>query len=199
MLSDKTVPDMTIPVKELKDRYGIGKQAEINRRKHLGIVPQKVDGVYVVDEDQLSLLDQLDEFLSSRPGVKMTDFKVESTGNGEFTIPNDPTVMEATLVDSSEPSPVWSGLAVRNDESEYMMELVETIAHAITPPNPIAHWERLVWLVDNKIIITTSEVQALVGTRPKGKQWTRGSFVFTRTDKLGTQYGWTVSKLHSEE
>ena len=58
---------MNFPVAELKQRYGIGKQAEINRRKHLGIVPIKVDGVYVIDQDQLSLLDELDLFLRSSP------------------------------------------------------------------------------------------------------------------------------------
>ena len=68
------------PVAELKERYGIGKQADINRRKHLGIVPQKVDGKYVVGEAQLSLLDRLDEFLKGSPKAKMTDFPVASTG-----------------------------------------------------------------------------------------------------------------------
>ena len=195
------------PVAELKQRYSIGKQAELNRRKHLGIVPQKIDGAYVIREEQLSLLDRLDEFLNSKPGTKMTDFTDEYTWSGEVKVsissrssdssestgnsgPSESSEMIATLVESSESSPVSSSLAVRNDESEYMMELIETIAHAITPPNPIAHWERLAWLADNKIIVSTNEVQALTGTKPKGKEWTRGSFTFKRSGKLGTQYGW---------
>ena len=36
------------PVAKLKERYGIGKQADINRRKYLGLVPQKIDGIYVI-------------------------------------------------------------------------------------------------------------------------------------------------------
>ncbi len=178
------------PVAELKERYGIGKQADINRRKHLGIVPQKVDGKYVVGEAQLSLLDRLDEFLKGSPKAKMTDFPVEPTGT---TVPTGRAVMDATLVDSSGSS----DLVVHQESEEPptdLVHLVETIAHSISPPNPIAHWERLQWLVDNEIVISTAEVQALVGTKPKGDRWTRGSFTFEKAGKLGTQSGWKVSR-----
>ncbi len=182
------------PVADLKQRYGIGKQAEINRRKHLGMVPQKVDGVYVIDEEQLGLLDRLDEFLSSKPGVKMTDFTdgyTGSTGTNGASVSGRPAVMDATLVESS------SDLVVQEEEEEptNIVELVETIARAITPPNPIAHWEKLAWLADNQIIVSTSEVQALVGTKPKGDRWSRGSFTFERSGKLGTQVAWKVLKI----
>lgn len=208
------------PVAELKQRYGIGKQAELNRRKHLGIVPQKIDGTYVIGEDQLCLLDRLDEFLNSKPGTKMTDFTDEytgtsgsikfsvsskptgSSGNSEPSIPSGSngysvssgsdgsTVMDATLIENS------SDLALPDEEDEptNIVELVESIARAITPPNPIAHWERLAWLADNQIIVSTSEVHALVGTKPKGDTWSRGSFTFERTGKLGTQVAWKVLK-----
>lgn len=51
------------PVAQLKQRYGIGKQAEINRRKHLGIQPVKVQGVNYITQEQLDLLDSLDRYL----------------------------------------------------------------------------------------------------------------------------------------
>ena len=101
------------------------------------------------------------------------------------------TLMDATLVDDNESS------LVHQQEEEPptdLVQLVETIAHSISPPNPIAHWEKLQWLVDNKIIISTAEVQALVGTKPKGERWTRGSFTFEKAGKLGTQSGWRVRK-----
>ena len=177
------------PVAKLKQRYGIGKQADINRRKYLGIVPQKVDGKYVIGEAQLSLLDRLDEFLKSTPKAKMTDFPVGSTSP---TVPTGRAVMNATLVDDNE-----SSLVHQQEEEEPptdLVHLVQTIAHSISPPNPISHWEKLQWLVDNEIIISTAEVQALVGTKPKGNKWTRGSFTFEKAGKLGTQLGWKVSK-----
>ena len=176
---------MNFPVADLKQRYGIGKQADLNRRKHLGIVPKKVEGVYVIDDDQLGLMDRLNEFLKSTPQAKMSDFDSSSGSTGH-------TVLDATLVEESGSS----DLAVREEVEEEtdLVVLVESIARAITPPNPISHWEKLQWLVDNEIIISTAEIQQLVGTKPKGDRWTRGSFVFEKTGKLGTQSGWRVYK-----
>ena len=176
---------MNFPVADLKQRYGIGKQADLNRRKHLGIVPKKVEGVYVIDDDQLGLLDRLNEFLKSTPKAKMSDFDSSSGSTGH-------TVLDATLVEESGSL----DLAVREEVEEEtdLVVLVESIARAITPPNPISHWEKLQWLVDNEIIISTAEIQQLVGTKPKGDRWNRGSFVFEKTGKLGTQSGWRVYK-----
>lgn len=184
---------MNFPVSELKQRFNIGKQAEINRRKYLGIVPKKLDGIYVVDEDQLSTLDELDQFLNSSPKAKMSDFKV---GSSEYSpvdsSPVQSSVMEATLIDEElEDS---SEIVLRDDESTDLTHLVETIAKTIAPANPIGHWERLQWLVDNHIIISTSEVQALLGTKPKGDVWSRGSFIFNKVGKLGNQSSWEVTK-----
>ena len=176
---------MNFPVADLKKRYGIGKQADLNRRKHLGIVPKKLEGVYVIDDDQLRLLDRLNEFLTKTPKAKMSDFDSSSGSTGH-------TILDATLVEESGSS----DLAVPEEVEEEidLGVLVESIARAITAPNAIAHWEKLQWLVDNEIIISTAEVQKLVGTKPKGDRWTRGSFVFEKAGKIGTQSGWRVSK-----
>ena len=184
---------MNFPVSELKQRFKIGKQAEINRRKYLGIVPTKVDGVYVVDDEQLSTLDELDQYLNSSPKAKMSDFKVKSTEYSPVnSSPVQSSVMEATLIDEElEDS---SDIVLRDNEPTDLTFLVETIAKTIAPVNPIGHWEKLQWLVDNEIIISTSEVQALLGTKPKGDVWSRGSFVFNKVGKLGNQSSWEVTK-----
>ena len=83
---------MNFPVAELKQRYGIGKQADINRRKHLGIVPKKVDGVYVIDPAQLSLLDELDQFVSSSPQAKMS-FQFQLNGKSQKYIGYTPFIV----------------------------------------------------------------------------------------------------------
>ena len=67
------------PVSELRTRYDLCKQTEINRRKHLGIIPVKIDKQFCISEKQLQLLDQFDAFLKSRPGVKMSDFNIKSS------------------------------------------------------------------------------------------------------------------------
>lgn len=185
-----------IPVSELKNRFNIGKQAEINRRKYLGIVPKKVNGVYVIDEYQLSTLDELDQYLNSSPKAKMSDFKVKSTEyspvDSSPVHPVESSVMEATLIDENlEDS---SEIVLRDEEPTDLALLVETIAKTIAPVNPIAHWERLQWIVDNQVIISTSEVHQLLGTKPKGDVWERGCFVFNKVGKLGNQSSWEVTK-----
>jgi hypothetical protein len=183
-----------VPVADLKDRFKIGKQAEINRRKYLGIAPIKVDGVFVIDKEQLSTLDSLNQYLNSHPKAKMSDFVMES--GGTTTVHSSPvqsSVMEATLIaDNGDHSEI-----VLRDEDEYtdLVFLVETIARTIAPVNPISHWERLQWIVENEIIVSTSEIQQLLGAKPKGEVWSRGCFVFTKTGKLGNQSSWSVAKF----
>ncbi len=151
---------MNFPVSELRERYGIGKQAEINRRKHLNIIPKKVDGVYVVDSNQLSRLDELDEFIRSSPKAKMSDF--QSTGSTRSNSP--PVIMEATLSDESSEL-----VRQEDDEQTDLLMLVESVTRAISPTNPSAHWEKLQWLVDNQIIISTSEIEAKAGNKAQRK------------------------------
>ncbi len=65
----------------------------------------------------------------------MTDFPMEPS------MPTGQTVMDATLVDDNE-----SSLIHQQEEEEPptdLVQLIETIAHSISQPNPIAHWEKL--------------------------------------------------------
>jgi len=36
-----------------------------------------------------------------------------------------------------------------------------------------------------ELILSTSEVQALTGAKPKGEEWARGAFLFVREGKIG--------------
>ena len=70
-------------VNKLRDRYKIGKQTDINRRKHLGIIPARVNGNFFITKEQLNRLDLLHEFLKT-PGAKMADFQaseIKQKGN----------------------------------------------------------------------------------------------------------------------
>jgi hypothetical protein len=57
------------------------------------------------------------------------------------------------------------------------------------------HWEQLEKVCNNGWLITTKEVHQLCGAKPKEKQWQRGSFILTRTGKIGNQATWLVEKL----
>ena len=43
-----------------------------------------------------------------------------------------------------------------------------------------------------ELILSTSEVQALTGAKPKGEEWARGAFLFLREGKIGHGFGWPV-------
>jgi predicted RND superfamily exporter protein len=78
---------------------------------------------------------------------------------------------------------------------ESLMEKVEEIVERIIPINPISHWEKLDIAAEKGYILSTKEVQTLLGTKPSGTTWARGAFIFTRTGKIGNQAGWRISRL----
>jgi hypothetical protein len=182
------------PVADLRDRYSIGKQAELNRRKHLGIKPFKIEGTYYITEQQLKTLDALDHWLTEQGG-KMADFDPNTTvdsleSSGGLTRPDSidstPTeYQEATLIEKEEPeaiSPDWYGV---------LKELADNLQPA---RSPIQNWRELEEACEKGWLLTTKQVQELAGAKPKGSQWQRGSFIFTRAGKIGNQGAWLVEK-----
>ena len=176
------------PVSELRPRYGIGKQTDINRRKHLGITPSKVNGSYYITNQELDLLDSLDEFLKT-PGSKMADFSPVGTVS-----PEAPLEMKAQIVEKSENSLV----EIEKDQPQDWLVLVEAVARAIQPPNPISHWEKLKWAANEGILLSTREIFQLLGAKPTlaagETTWQRGSFIFRKAGKIGSQVGWRVTQ-----
>jgi len=173
------------PVAELKNRYHISKQAEITRRQHLGIKPIKIDGKSYVTEDELALLDQLDHHLKN--SGKMSDFKAT-----EGSLPTRLDQQDSTRLDSvDQPDYQEATLAPETDWESLLLTVVEKLQ---PPQSPIANWEDLQKASDNGWLVTTKQVQALVGTKPKGERWQRGSFLFIRQGKIGRQAAWRVEK-----
>ena len=169
------------PVNQLCDRYKIGKQTDINRRKHLGIIPARVNGSFFITKEEVEKLDLLHEFLKT-PGAKMADFRVlETKEKGEIV----PVPMDAKIIPEAD-----SNEKNDRDRSSDWLICIEAIARAIAPPNPISHWERLRWAAKAKVALTTKEISQLLGTRPKLKSgqtsWRRGSFLFKKVGKIGS-------------
>ena len=107
------------------------------------------------------------------------------------TIATFAPVVDAVL-DTAAPLNVYS--PVSNQELDWL-EMVGAIAGAISPPNPISHWEKLSVAAKEGFILRTSEVKALTGAKPRGEKWERGSFMFIRKKKIGNQIGWQVSAI----
>ena len=178
------------PVNQLRDRYQIGKQTDINRRKHLKIVPVKVEGIFCVTKDELDLLDSFHSFLKS-PGAKMADFQASKTKQKDNIVP---LPMEATII----PEIDSSKMCDQDRPSDWLI-YVEAIARAIQPANPISHWEKLKWAAESGIVLTTKEIYQLLGTKPKLKSgqttWQRGSFSFKKAGKIGSSSAWLVTQI----
>lgn len=177
------------PVNKLRDRYKIAKQTDINRRKHLGIVPVKMNGIFFVTKDDLNKLDLLHEFLKT-PGSKMTNFQATLTKEKGDIIP---LPMEAKIIPQKS-----SSEKIDHDQPSDWLIYIEAIARAIQPANPISHWERLKWAAQSGILLTTKEISQLLGTKPRLKSgettWRRGSFSFKKVGKIGSSIAWLVTQ-----
>lgn len=71
----------------------------------------------------------------------------------------------------------------------------ELLKNRAAQNNPISHWEHLQKAVDNKWILSTSEVQELIGVKPRISPFTRGAFKFEKCGKIGNKSAWSVEKV----
>jgi hypothetical protein len=55
--------------------------------------------------------------------------------------------------------------------------------------NPLRHHQLLKEAALEGWILSTDEVYKLIGTKPKGEQFIRGSWLFVRSGKVGSQAG----------
>lgn len=203
------------PVADLKSRYDISKQTEINRRKHLKIESQKIDGTYVITKTELDLLDELDQFLKSKTNAKMEDFQpsvIKDVSSNEITTMNASLELESesnlvkTPPDFNQ-QPIQLSIPGLENLKEFVVQeclpklttLVEKIASS--QKNEVNELRQLQEIVDQGWWITTEQVENLIGTTPKIKkgktEWQRGCFIFTKVGKIGNQNAWKVSRINN--
>jgi hypothetical protein len=162
------------PVSELTNRYNIGKQAVYNRLEALSIKPEKHSNRSYISSAQLLLLDRLHEHIAS--GGTMADFEPPQT---------ESNISPVDLLDTS------TGLSTSDD----LVTLVERLATALKPAtSPLAHWEQLEKAVAHNWLLTTTDVKRVLGVKPKGDSFSRGSFTFVRCGTIGNQAAWRVVK-----
>lgn len=197
------------PVTELQRRYSVGKQTVYNRLDRLDIKPFKEKRRSYVTADQVRLLDELHRHIVS--GKTMADFQVTTIpvelsmttlardrmaaqfmplGSRTFYA-NDEEDEDESLVDSST-FPVDSGLV----HISAIKELVKAIASVLGTQDPIHYMNVLERAAASNWILSTSEVKALIGVKPRLKKgsysFSRGCWVFTASGKVGSQTGWKV-------
>jgi hypothetical protein len=163
----------TYPIASLQERYSLSsKQSVYDRIKALSIEPVARGRI---SSDQLDKLDKLDKHLKS--GGTLSDFESSHT-----------EIMPAAI----EPA---AATAI-NQERENFLELIEAIArHIAATRDPLQHYAALERAIASNWLLSTAEVRSLIGTKPRGDRFPRGSFVFIRSGKIGAQAAWRVAKV----
>lgn len=151
-----------------------------------------------VTEDVITILDQLQEHLKLGGSIKTFTPTVKATVHAQIDSVNSHS---DNLTVNSEIDSIGSPLDsdvkyLPLDLFEFTLEkVVLKVIEQIKPSNPINHWEKLDQAVEHGYILSTKEVKELLGTKPNGKEWTRGAFKFIRWGKIGNQAGWQVTRI----
>jgi hypothetical protein len=72
--------------------------------------------------------------------------------------------------------------------------LVGVIVSNIQPRSPLWFHEELEKAAKQGWILSSSDVEALIGVKPKGEIFHRGGWEFVRAGKIGNQGAWKVNK-----
>lgn len=156
------------PISALLDRYELkSKQAVYDRINALGIQPVNRGKI---SSQQLDELDKLHEHIKA--GGAIDDFV-----NGGRAVVHTPT----------------AGIP---DGSATFIQLVHEIAVALRPTtNPIEHWFSLERAAASNLLLSSTEIKQLIGVKPAGSSFTRGSFTFIKSGKIGNATAWKIEKL----
>ena len=163
----------TYLIASLQERYNLSsKQSVYDRIKALAIEPVARGKI---SSNQLDKLDKLDTHLKS--GGTLSDF--ESSHTEVMSVAIEPVA--ATVI---------------SQDRENFLELIEAIArHIAATRDPLQHYAALERAIASSWLLSTSEVRSLIGVKPAGEKFQRGSFIFIRTGKIGAQSAWRIMKF----
>ena len=194
---------MKLSVAELCDRYEIKSRKSLySRLDGLGITLDKDGNKSYATEKQVKLLDQQNEHLKNGGTLKNfvptthAEVTVHDTVNNTQHNPDTASIIETTqhtpqLRTQSEAMAILLG--------DMANKVAMAIAEKMTPPNPTWYLVELERARASGWELTTSQVKDLIGVKPscqKGKKtYKRGSFVFVKSGKIGSQTAWKVQKV----
>ena len=183
------------PVSQLQSRFSLGKQAVYNRLDALDIKPFKEGNRSYITADQLQLLDQLHEHINQ--GGTMAEFPKSAASPVDKL--DTPVDKAASLVDTVERGMTKSAA----NNLDVLVQVVsagveKAIASSVQAKSPLWYMGELKRAVDEDWLLTTKEIQQLIGVKPRTKKgestYTRGSFSFVKSGKIGGQTAWKVVK-----
>jgi hypothetical protein len=165
------------PVKDLPNRYNVGRTALYARFTAALITPEKDGTRSYISGKELEQLDRLDSHIKT--GGKLEDF--QPTNNQSLVVSQESAV---------------NGTPRSADNFNETLQLVEAIArHIAATRDPLQHYTSLERAIASGWLLSTAEVRSLIGTKPRGDRFQHGSFVFIKSGKIGTQAAWRVAKI----
>jgi hypothetical protein len=165
-------------IKELLDRYNLkSRQSIYDWCDAAGIKLQSDEqGIKFASEDAIATLDKLQIHIDKGGTLKT------------FIKPVTPDIIETdTQLDS-----VHYTHSLTEVNNTVLGELSKML---INEYNPLRHHQLLKEAALEGWILSSSEVEKLIGTKPKGEKFVRGSWVFNRCGKVGSQSGWIVERI----
>lgn len=158
------------PISALQDRYGLSsRQAIYDRINKLGIKPIARGRI---SSEQLDLLDELEAELAV--GNTIDDF-----------------IKSKAIV----PAPSTNNSHEETLTFDSVGSLIERIALAIRPTAILLAYDELEKAATKGWLLPTSIVKQLIGIKPRSDRFTRGSFVFVKSGKIGSSTAWKIEKI----
>lgn len=185
LYSKETIVDRVSTAYLLK-RYNLNSRtALINRLGALEIKPVREGNRFFVSADDMDKLDALNECL--KRGNSLTECAIE-VKSGIFK--HDGSAFENGSKRRKEIE-----LDSLPTSTADFTSLVHDIAAALRPQtDPLQHLECLERAAEMGWLLSTKEVRALIGVKPHGSSFERGSFTFSYAGKIGSQTAWRVEK-----
>lgn len=166
------------PVKDLQNRYNVGRTALYTRFTTANITPEKNGTRSYISGEELEELDRLNSHIKT--GGKLEEFKPILKQKNEMISDLAPAL------DNS----------LDKDTFTETLALIEAIAkHFSAPRDPLAELKALEYAAEHELLLPSSKVRELAGVKPHGQEFQRGSFFFSRCGKIGAQSAWRVKKL----
>ncbi|WP_242017977.1 hypothetical protein [Synechocystis sp. FACHB-383] len=185
-------------IKQLCDRYSLtSRQALYDRLKALGITLSRQGRSSYATPEQIDLLDQIHEHLAEGGSLKtftpITKTTPVETVNSQLD--NSLDIVNSELDNSLDI--VKSGLDNSLDTLDINPQTLTLLSlmQSFNRRSPLDKHRELEEAASHNWILSTTEIEELLGVKPKGETFTRGCWIFRRSGKIGNQSAWIVEKI----
>jgi len=158
-------------INELCAKYGVTRST-LYSWINAGKLETTKDGLKtVISEDQLWIIDDVRAWIEKDNPLKNY-------------VPTTQMSTVDVMSYTSEPEPLEESTELITPVDNQQLALYLSVAERLIENflSPIRHWDELERAVQNNYLISTKEIATLVGTKPQGNVWERGSYRFTYFD-----------------